>query len=423
MAVIKKLYAYEIIDSRSYPTIEGKLILDNGIEVTTSIPAGTSIGKYEALELRDLDPKRQDGMGVTKAVGYINNLIGPKLVGISPLKQQEVDSWLIKSDGTKNKSKLGANAILTVSQLIVKAAAAELKIPLFRYINSLYQSLFEKPIPLEKIPSPLFNIINGGKHANNSLEIQEFQVIPSSSFTFTKAYEMGLDIFHELKRVLAYRNANISVGEEGGFAPNFTTNIDAIEVLMETINQKGFRPGLDIFLGVDVAASHFYHDGKYIIKDRPHPLHIDEYLTFLQTMIKNYSFLLIEDPIQEDDWQSWKKFNTMVPANTYVIGDDLLTTNKERLEKAITEKACTTILVKPNQIGTITETLEVINIARKNNFNYVVSHRSGETNDTFIADFAVAVQADFVKFGAPSRGERVAKYNRLWEIERDGLKK
>lgn len=423
MANIKKIYAYEIIDSRSYPTIEGKLILDNGIEVTTAIPAGTSIGKYEAVELRDNDPNRFDGMGVTKAVANINNILAPKLVGTSPLKQQEVDSWMCKLDGTPTKNKLGANSILTVSQLLVKAAAADLKVPLFRYINSLYFSIFKSQIMIERMPTPIFNIINGGKHANNNLEFQEFHLIPSTSLSFSRAYQIGIEIYHELKAVLTYRNANISQGEEGGFTPNFTTNIDAIEVLVETINQKNLTPGVDVFLGLDVAPSYFFKDGKYHIKDKPHPLNVTEYLTFIQKIITDYSILSLEDPIYEDDWQSWEKLNKTIPSHIYLVGDDLLTTNKSRLERAIKDKACTTILVKPNQIGTITETLEVINLALNNKFNYTVSHRSGETNDSFIADFAVGVQADFVKFGAPARGERVAKYNRLWQIEREELKK
>ncbi|OGK46284.1 phosphopyruvate hydratase [Candidatus Roizmanbacteria bacterium RIFCSPLOWO2_01_FULL_40_13] len=423
MAKIKKIYAYEIIDSRGYPTIEGRLILDNGISVTTSIPAGTSRGKTEALELRDNDNSRFDGMGVTRAVSYINDLIGPKLVGVSPLKQQEIDGWLIKADGTKNKSKLGGNTVLTISQLIVKAAADDLKISLFKYINSLYQSIFKSQIPIERLPAPIFNIINGGKHANNNLEFQEFQIIPSSSFSFTEAYRIGVEVYHEVQKVLVYRNSNISVGEEGGFAPDFPTNLDAIEILIETIGQKNLKIGLDVFLGLDIAASHFYKEGRYQIKDKPHPLKSDEYLDFLYKLVTSYPFLVVEDPIHEDNWQDWAAFNLKIPKNIYLVGDDILTTNKQRLERAIREKICTTVLVKPNQIGTITETLEVIDLARKNSFNYIVSHRSGETNDSFIADFAVAVQSDFVKFGASARGERLAKYNRLWQIEREELKK
>lgn len=422
MAKIKKIYAYEIIDSRGYPTIEGKLILDNGISVTTSIPSGTSKGKSEAVELRDNDQTRFEGMGVTKAVSYINELLGPKLVGVSPLKQEEIDMWLVKADDTKNKSKLGGNTLLTISQLIVKAAAADLNVNLFKYINSLYQSLFNSQIPIERLPDPIFNIINGGKHANNNLEFQEFQIIPSSSYSFTDAYKIGIEVYHELQKVLKYRNANISVGEEGGFAPDFPTNLDAIEIINETIAQKNLKIGLDVFLGLDIAASHFFVDGKYHIKDKSHPMKVDEYLDFILKLTTNYSILVLEDPLDEDDWPDWIKLNQKITKNIYLVGDDLLTTNKERLEKAIREKACTTVLLKPNQIGTITETLQVIDLARKNNFNYIVSHRSGETNDSFIADFAVAVQADFVKFGAPARGERLAKYNRLWQIEREELR-
>lgn len=423
MANIKRISAYEIIDSRGLPTIEGKLILDNDLEVTTAIPAGTSIGKYEALELRDNNQNRFNGMGVTHAVSIINQQIAPKLVGVSPLKQQSIDLWLARADGTINKGNLGANTLLTVSQLICKAGAADQRLPLFKYINKLYTDIFKETISIEKIPTPIFNIINGGKHANNSLEFQEFQIIPSSSLSFTKGYQIGIEIYHELKRVLEYRNANISVGEEGGFTPNFATNIDALEVLNETITQKNYRIGVDIFLGIDVAASHFFRNDRYFIKDKTHPLKADEYFEFIVNVTKNYSLLSLEDPLNQDDWENWTKINKLIGANIYVVGDDLLTTNKERLTRAIKQKACTTVLVKPNQIGTITETLEVVNLARRNNFNYIVSHRSGETNDSFIADFAVAVQSDFSKFGAPCRGERVAKYNRLWQIERDELNK
>ncbi len=421
MAKVKRIFAYEIIDSRGYPTIEGRMLLDNGLEVMTSIPAGTSVGKYEIPELRDNDAKRFDGMGVSKAVLNINNLIAPKLVGISPLQQKEIDDWLIQAN-TSNNNKLGGNAILTVSQLMVKAASADQKIPLFSYINKLYQSLFKSEIAIEKIPTPIFNILNGGKHANNNLEFQEFQVIPSSSLSFTKSYELGVEIFHELKRVLEYKNANISVGEEGGFAPNFSSNIDAFEVIGETISRKNLKPGLDIFLGMDAAASHFYKSRKYVLRSKPEPLNTEEYIEFILELTKQYTFLVIEDPLDQDDFDAWAKLNEKIAKTIYLVGDDLLATNKDRLKKAIDMKACTTILVKPNQIGTISKTLEVIDIARKNNFNYIVSHRSGETNDSFIADFAVGVQSDFVKFGAPSRGERVAKYNRLWQIEREELK-
>ncbi|MEO6509023.1 MAG: enolase C-terminal domain-like protein, partial [Patescibacteria group bacterium] len=296
-------------------------------------------------------------------------------------------------------------------------------IPIFKYINALYNETFKETIKMERISTPIFNIINGGKHANNNIDFQEFAVIPSSSFIFSKAYQIGVELFHELKRVLIYRNANISVGEEGGMAPNFSTNLDALEVLNETFIKKNLKPGLDVFLGIDMAASHYMKSDQYVIKDRNHGMKADEYIEFVKQITEHYSILILEDPLGDDDWDGWKKLNHILSEKVYLIGDDLIATNKDRLEKAIKEKACTTVLIKPNQIGTISETLEVINIARKNTFNYVVSHRSGETNDTFIADFAVGIQSDFVKFGAPSRGERVEKYNRLWEIEQEHLLK
>ncbi len=422
MAKIKNIVAEEIIDSRAFPTILGRLFLDNGSMVETSVPAGTSIGKYEAVELRDGDMSRFGGMGVSKAVSYINNLIAPKLVGVDPQKQQEIDSWLIKADGTKDKSKLGANTILTISQLATKAASATLGIPLFAYINKLYKDLYKSEIKLERIPVPLFNIINGGKHANDALNFQEFHVIPSSSFSFSKAYQIGVEFYHELRQVLLYRNSNTSVGEEGGFAPNFATNTDALEILKETLVRRNLKLGVDVFFGLDLAASYFYKDDRYVIRDRAHPMKVDEYLQFVTALTKNYSILILEDPINQDDWSSWSRLNSTISQNVYLTGDDLIATNKERLEKAIKEKACSAVIIKLNQIGTVTETLGVVDLARKNNLSYIFSHRSGESNDSFIADFSVGIQADFVKFGGPSRGERVAKYNRLWEIERQELK-
>jgi len=423
MLKIKKIHAYEIIDSRGFPTIEGKLLLDNGAEVISSVPSGTSIGKYEALELRDNDKTRFGGMGVSQAVTYINDLLGTKLIGISPSKIADIDRWLLQADGSRNKSKLGANTCLVLSQLITKAAAKEQNLPLFKYINSLYSQLFKTQIKIEKIPTPIFNTIDGGKHANNNLDFQEFQIVPSSSYNFATAYRMGVEYFHELAKMLAYRNAVTSVGEEGGFSPNFSTNFDALEVMIETVAEKKYQLGVEVFLGLDIAASHFFKEDMYLIKDRAHPLKITDYFEYLKDLLKKYSPLILEDPLDQDDWSSWVKLNSMISRETYLVGDDLLCTNKERLERAIKDKACTTILIKPNQIGTVTETLAVVDISRKNNFNYIISHRSGETNDSFIADLAVAVQSDFTKFGAPSRGERVAKYNRLWEIEREELGK
>src|SRR3989344_5529632 len=418
MSKISRILAHEIIDSRGIPTIEGFLTLESGETVITSIPAGTSKGKYETAELRDNDATRFHGMGVLKAVGYINDLIAPKMKGLSVLKQFEIDQWLINADGTKNKTKLGANTILTISQLVAKAAARSQKIPLFKYINSLYNSQTGEKLNISKIPTPVFNVLNGGRHANNNLEFQEFQIIPSSSNSFEKSYRISVELFHELKRVLIYRNANISVGEEGGYAPNFSSNIDALEVLIETVNRKKLEAGVDIFLGIDIAASNFYKDQRYFLKNFQNPLSKEEYIKFLLEMDSKYPFLLIEDPIQQDDEKSWIKLSDLISDNVYVVGDDFLVTNKTRLEKAIKDMSCSAIVIKPNQIGTISETISVVQTAKKNKFVSVVSHRSGDTNDTFIADFGVGVQSEFVKFGAPSRGERVVKYNRLWNIER-----
>jgi len=421
MASIKKIFAYEIIDSRGIPTLEGRLSLDNNKEVVSSIPSGTSVGKYEAIELRDGETNRFLGQGVSRAVGYINDLIGPKLIGISPDKQNQVDDWLVKADGTKNKSKLGANTTLLISQLVARAAACDKNLPLFKYINQLLEKNSQEKIKIERIPNPVFNIINGGKHAHNNLEIQEFWIIPSSTFTFSKAYQTGVELFHELKKILNNQSANVAVGEEGGFTPALSANIDALEILIEAVISKQLKIGLDIFLGLDLAASNFFKNDHYYIKDINHPLKSSEFIDYLLKLVKKYSILVVEDPLNEDSWEDWTKLNSLISKEVYLVGDDLLATNKQRLEKAIKTKACNTVLIKPNQIGTVTETLNVITMARKNDINYMVSHRSGETNDSFIADFAVGVQADFVKFGAPCRGERVAKYNRLWQIEREEL--
>lgn len=421
MVKIKKIFAYEIIDSRGFPTIEARLTLDNGQEVMTSVPAGTSVGKYEALELRDKNTARFEGMGVERAVKLINDSLGPKLVGVNPLRQKEIDDWLVKANDS-NGGRIGANTILTISQLAMRAGAISKNLPLFKYVNLIFNNLFKLETKIQKIPTPIFNLINGGKHANNNLDIQEFQLIPSSRFTFSKAYELGVELFHELKKVLEYRNANISVGEEGGFAPNLSTNLDALEILTEAISQKNLKPGLDVFLGMDMASSHYYKDQRYVIRDKPQALTKNEYIDFVLKLLKDYSFLTLEDPLDEDDFDGWAKLNKQISKNIYLIGDDLLVTNKERLQTAIKNGACNAILIKPNQIGTITQTLDVVNVARQNDFTCVVSHRSGETNDDFIADFAVGIQAEFVKFGAPSRGERVAKYNRLWQIEREEMK-
>ena len=423
MSTIKEIHAYEIIDSKGYPTIEARLTMDSGLYVVTSVPGASTVSTKEAVDLRDQDPNRFFGMGVTHAVSYVNELIAPKIKGASVNKQLEIDKWLSQADGTGNKSRLGVNTILTISQLLAKAGALSANLSLYKYINQLYKSVYKEEILVEKIPTPMFNSINGGAHANNTLDFQEFQIIPSSSFTFGTAYQKAVEIFSELKRVLEYRNATTSVGDEGGFSPNLTTNLDALEILTETITQKKMRCGLDIFLGIDLASTHFYRNGQYTIKDKTHSLRQTEYLEFLEAVTKNYSVLVLEDPFAEDDWDGWKKISSKVSSNIYIIADEPIRMNKDRLAYAIKEGACTSFLIKPNQIGTLTDVLELVNIARRGNLTYVVASRSSETNDDFAADLAVAIQSEFVKFGAPTRGERVAKYNRLWQIERDELGK
>jgi len=418
MKPIKKIFAYEILDSRGYPTIEARLELENCQNIITSIPSGTSLSKYEASELRDNVAERFNGMGVTQSIYYINELIGPKLIGVSPSKQLEIDNWLIKADGTKNKSKLGANTILAISQLVAKAGAIESETPLFRYLNMLFEKISKIKTPIEKISTPIFSVINGGKHANNNLDFQEFEVIPSSSLSFSDSLQQISEIFYELKKVLIFRHANISVGEEGGFTPNFASNLDGLEILTETISRKKLKPGIDVFLGIDIAASHFYQNGRYQLREKAQAMRLNDYLNFIEKIANNYSLLMLEDPLSEDDWDGWKNLYQKIKKEIYLVGDDFLGSNKERLLRAIKEKVCSSIVIKPNQVGTITETLEVADLAKKNEFSIIVSHRSSETNDDFIADLSVALQADFVKFGAPSRGERVAKYNRLWQIER-----
>ncbi len=415
MAKIKALHAREILDSRGNPTIETTIWADTGHATIASIPSGASTGKYEALELRDNDPKRYQGLGVLTAVSYVNSIIAPQIIGMDPLYQTKIDKLLVEMDGTKNKTRLGANTILSVSQAVCELGALVTSRPIYRYLMEKYQL---KSLTGSGMPTPTFNLINGGKHgAGNNLDFQEFHVIPSSRQRFSEALATGDQIYQYVKASLKKRNAVYSVGDEGGYAPNLYSNADALELLVEAISASGLTYGLDIFLGIDAASSNLYTDGKYTIKDKPQPLTTDEMIKFYTDLNQQYKLFLLEDGLREDDFASWTKLTQAIGQNTLVIGDDLLVTNKERLLKAIQTKACNAALVKPNQIGTISETVEVIKIAKDAGMSVVVSHRSGETNDDFIADFAVGVGADYVKFGAPARGERVAKYNRLTAIE------
>ncbi len=415
MAKVKTIKAREILDSRGNPTLETKITLDDGAVGVASVPSGASLGKYEAVELRDNDPDRYGGMGVLKAATNVNEVIGPKIIGREANQQDEIDQLMIKLDATDNKSKLGANALLSVSQGVCEAAAASAKMPIYLYIARLY-GLKEEEL---KIPLPTFNLINGGKHGAGNLDFQEFHVIPSGyQKTYAQVLETAEEVYQAVKKVLIRHKAIHSVGDEGGFAPNLFSNLDALEILKESIQESGNELGRNIFLGLDVAASSFYEGGKYKIRDRTVPLDTDEMVEYYGDLHRQYPLFLLEDPFHEDDWEGWEKIAGKL-SDTLIVGDDLLATNKHRIQKAIRVRACSAVLVKPNQIGTISETIKVVKLAREANWKIVVSHRSGETNDDFIADFAVGVAADHVKFGAPARGERVVKYNRLLAIEEE----
>lgn len=417
MAKIKKITAREILDSRGIPTIQGQLELDNGHFLYASASSGESLGKYEAVELRDKNEARYAGKGVTQAVNYINDLLSPKLVGISPERQQDVDFWLLKADGSNNRSVLGTNTISVISQLLLKSAADNSGLPLYKYISTYFNKAYKKNIVIEKVPSPIFNIINGGKHGTKNLEFQEFQLIPSTAMQFSKSLEMAANIYNTLKNVLDYRNAGISVSEEGGFTPNLLTNNDALEIMKESLVQNKIQLGVDAFLGLDIAASQFMKNDKYALKDKPAPLSVVEYMEYLNEIIKKYSLIVVEDPLSDEDFPNWHKLTEQIGINTYIVGDDFIAGNKERLVKAVADKACSAIVLKFNQVATLSELFEVVNLAKDANIKLIFSQRLGETNDSIIADIAVGIQADFVKFGAPVRGERVAKYNRLLEIE------
>lgn len=412
MPVLKTLYAREIIDSRATPTIEVVAVLDDGSTGVSSVPSGASTGTYEALELRDNDPQRYLGKGVLTAISHINTEIASKLVGLPIESLSRVDDFLIRLDGTPNKTHLGANAILGVSTSIAKALASSAQKPLYRFLAIQAQNT--QPL---FVPSPMFNMINGGKHGAGNLDFQEFFIIPSHLHSFASSLETGAVIYKNMKKLLARRGAIHSVGDEGGFAPNLFTNLDALEVLVEASTESNRKVGVDVELGLDLAANSFFKDGRYTIKDRSSPLETVEFIDYLKDLNEQYHLRILEDPLHEDDWRGWSILTSTLGGQTSVVGDDLLVTNPQRVKKAIAEKACNAILVKPNQIGTISETIAVIHQSRAAGWKIIVSHRSGETNDDFIADFAVGVGADYTKFGAPDRGERVAKYNRLLAIE------
>lgn len=413
MSKITKVLAREILDSRGNPTIETAVYYDGGF-ATASVPSGSSTGKYEAVELRDNDPKRFDGMGVRIAIDNVNKILGPEIVGMDPIDQFTVDKKMIEMDGTENKSKLGANSILSISLSTAKAASYMQRIPPYLWFNKLFTGLGGKAKVI--IPVPILNVINGGKHGAGNLDFQEFQIIPASIKNFPQGLRACTEIYHTIAKVLEYRNAIHAVGDEGGFAPNLYTNLDALEVIVQAIKEAGYTLQKDIFLGLDIAPAFFYKNGKYQIKDVTENYDADQFIEYIQKLHDSYHLLTLEDPLFEDEWDKWVKITKQLGSEVHIIGDDLLVTNQKKLQKAIETKACNAILVKPNQIGSVLETLSVVKLAKDHSFKTVVSHRSGETDDYLIADFAVGVGSDFVKFGAPARGERVVKYNRLLTI-------
>jgi enolase len=415
MVKIKNIWAREILDSRGEPTIEAACQLESGHIAVASVPSGASTGTHEALELHDNDPNRFHGKGVLTAVANVNQVLGPALVGVDPSDQEAIDQKIIQMDSTDNKTKLGANSILAVSVVVAKAGALANNTSLYYWIQALAQ---RKGINVTlKAPTPLFNMINGGLHGAGNLDFQEFFVIPATNKAFSQGLQSGVEIYHTIGENLSRRGAIHSVGDEGGYAPNLFTNADALEILVDSINQTPYTMGRDVFLGLDVAANSFLTNGEYSIKDKSTPMSEDVFIEYYKDINERYHLAVLEDPLAEDAWEGWKKLLSVLGNQILIVGDDLLATNPNRVQKAINEAACNAILIKPNQIGTITETLNVIKQARDANWKVVVSHRSGETNDWFIADFAVGVGADYVKFGAPARGERVAKYNRLLAIE------
>ncbi len=412
MSTIIDVIGREIIDSRGNPTVEAEVFLESGMTGRASVPSGASTGSHEALELRDKNPKRYLGKGVQKAVDHIHRVIAPKLVGMDVLHQREIDSAMIGWDGTPNKVKLGANALLGVSLACAKAAADYLGIPLYRHIGGLSATY---------LPLPMMNILNGGAHADNNLDIQECMILPIAAKNFKEALRMGVEVFHHLKSILKEKGYSTSVGDEGGFAPNLHSNEEAFSLIIEAIKKSGYRPGKDVGLAIDAAASEFYRQGSYFLKAEAKPKRSSaEMIDYYEGLIDKYPILSIEDGLAEDDWKGWKAMTLRLGGKTQLVGDDLFVTNPVRLSKGIAEGVANAILIKPNQIGTLSETLDVIEMAKKAGYRTVISHRSGETEDTTIADIAVGTNAGQIKTGAPSRTDRVAKYNQLVRIE-EGL--
>ena len=405
---IEDVIAREVLDSRGNPTVEVEVYLADGAVGRAIVPSGASTGAFEAVELRDGDKGRYLGKGVQKAVQNVEEIIAPELIGMDATDQIAIDSLMIELDGTANKGKLGANAILGVSLAVARAAAESLGMPLWRYIGGV------NGFPL---PVPMMNILNGGEHADNNVDIQEFMVMPVGAKSFSEALRMGAEVFHNLKQVLADRGLNTAVGDEGGFAPNLDSNEDAIKVIIEAIEKAGYKPGEDVCLALDVASTELFKDGKYHLEGEGKVLDTDDMIAYYEDLVSKYPIISIEDPLSEDEWEGWKKLTDAIGDKVQLVGDDLFVTNTERLERGIQDGVANSILIKVNQIGTLTETLNAIEMAKRAGYTAVISHRSGESEDTTIADLVVAVNAGQIKTGAPSRTDRVAKYNQLLRIE------
>ncbi len=411
MGEIIGVKAREIIDSRGNPTVEADVMLDTGFMGSAAVPSGASTGSREALELRDGDSGRYLGKGVLKAVENVNEVIAPELMGFDARDQVGLDQILIELDGTENKEKLGANAILAVSMAAAKASAAEADLPLYRYLGGVSTYL---------LPVPLMNVLNGGAHADNNLDIQEFMIVPVGAPTFREALRMGAETFHHLKKVLKSKGLNTAVGDEGGFAPNLRSNEEAMEVLMQAIEAAGYSPGKDIFIALDAAASEFYKDGCYQLAAEQKPQKsAEELVEFYEAWASRYPLISLEDGMSEGDWQGWHALTQKLGKKVQIVGDDLFVTNTKILSKGIAEGVANSILIKLNQIGTVTETIAAINMAMKAGYTAIISHRSGETEDTTIADLSVASGAGQIKTGSLSRTDRIAKYNRLLRIEEE----
>ncbi len=411
MTIITDVYAREVLDSRGNPTVEVEVHLESGAAGRAIVPSGASTGAHEAVELRDNDKSRYLGKGVLKAVQNVNEIIAPEIIGLDALEQVAIDNRMIELDGTPNKGKLGANAILAVSMAVARAAADALNVPIYRYLGGTNA---------KTLPVPMMNILNGGAHADNNVDVQEFMVLPVGASTFQEAVRAGAEVFHSLKAVLKEKGLNTAVGDEGGFAPNLESNEEAIKTIMTAIERAGYKPGVDMFLGMDVASTEFFKDGKYHLEGEGKSYTPAEFVDLLASWVEKYPIITIEDGCSEDDWEGWKLLTDKIGGKVQLVGDDLFVTNTVRLSEGIEKGIGNSILVKVNQIGTLTETFDAIEMAKRAGYTAVISHRSGESEDSTIADIAVATNAGQIKTGAPSRTDRVAKYNQLLRIE-DGL--